>query len=276
MEAERVRRPVVAGYFYPDRPEAMEAQLDRLVMSSRPAIRPRALVVPHAGWVYSGRVAGAVYSRVELPHHVVILGPNHTGRGPAGSVMVRGRWRLPGGELPIAEALARSVISASRVLEDDELAHEREHAIEVQLPFLRRLRPDLAFVPITLMGDDLAFCEEVGDAVAAALESSAEPALLVCSTDLNHYESTGISKRKDRLAIDALLSLDPERLRETIKSRQISMCGLAPALATLAAVRRLGGGRAELVSYETSEGVSGDYDRVVGYAGIVVHQPDQH
>lgn len=275
MEAERVRRPFVAGYFYPDRPEAMEAQLDRLVRPSRPAIRPRALVVPHAGWVYSGRVAGALYSRVELPHHVVILGPNHTGRGPAGSVMVRGRWRLPGGELPIAEGLARSIVSASRVLEDDEIAHEREHAVEVQLPFLRRLRSDLAFVPITLMQDDLVFCEEVGEAVAAALQSSAERALLVCSTDLNHYESQGISNRKDRLAIDAMLSLDPGRLRETVKSQQISMCGLAPALSTLAALRRLGGGRGELVRYETSGDVSGVYDRVTGYAGLVIHGPDQ-
>jgi AmmeMemoRadiSam system protein B len=274
METDRVRRPCVAGSFYPDRPEAMAAQLDRLVTPSRTAIRPRALVVPHAGWVYSGRVAGAVYGRVELPHHVVILGPNHTGRGPAGSVMVHGRWRLPGGELPIAETLAQSIASASRVLEADELAHEREHAIEVQLPFLRRLRSDLAFVPITLMEDDPVFCEEVGGAVAAALQSSAERALLVCSTDLNHHESQGISNRKDRLAIDAMLGLDPGRLRETVKSQEISMCGLAPAQATLAALHRLGGGRAELVRYETSGDVSGNYDRVTGYAGIVIHKPD--
>lgn len=265
-----MRRPAVAGLFYPDRPERAEAELDRLLTPGPSRQRAAALVVPHAGWMYSGRVAGEVYGRVDIPKLAVILGPNHTGLGPAGSVMARGRWAVPGREMPIAEALARALIARTPALEEDELAHRREHAIEVQLPFLRRLEPRLAFVPVTLMRTDLGFCEEVGRAVASAVRGLDEPVLLICSTDLNHYESQSVSNRKDRLAIEALLSLDPARLLDTVSEHRISMCGIAPAAATLAALRELAHGPAELVRYETSGDVSGDYGRVVGYAGLVV------
>jgi len=270
MDAGPVRRPAVAGSFYPDRPEAVEADLARLIANVEPKRTPRAVVVPHAGWSYSGRVAGEVYGRVKVPALVVVLGPNHTGLGPAGSIMCRGRWALPGGDLAIAELLARSILGAASVLEEDAAAHAREHAIEVQLPFLRRLRPGLRFVPITLGSGELAFCEDVGRAVAAALGRLGEPAMIVCSTDLNHFEAQRISNRKDRLAIDAILSLDPGRLRSTVSEHRISMCGIAPTLATLSALRELGGARAELVRYETSGDVSGDLDRVVGYAGLIM------
>jgi hypothetical protein len=259
----------VAGLFYPDRPERVEAELDRLLDPRAP--RPAAaLVVPHAGWMYSGRVAGEVYGRVTVPRLAIILGPNHTGRGAEGSVMARGRWAVPGGEVPIAEELARGLIAATPALEADEVAHAREHAIEVQLPFLRRLEPRLAFVPVTLMRTDLDFCREVGLAVAAVVRASAEPILLICSTDLNHYEPQAVSNRKDRLAIEALLSLDPRRLIATVSERRISMCGIAPATALLVALRELAHGPIELVRYETSGDVSGEYDRVVGYAGLIV------
>jgi AmmeMemoRadiSam system protein B len=265
-----IRRPAVAGLFYPSDPREAEAQLARLIPGAEPKTEPRAIVVPHAGWMYSGRVAGEVYGRVRVPALVIVLGPNHTGLGPWGSVMARGRWAVPGGEVPIAEELARAVVAASPVLEADELAHREEHAIEVQLPFLRRLRPDVRFVPITLMRTDLAFCEEVGRALAGAVRAAGEPVLLVCSTDLNHYEAQAVSNRKDRLAIDALLGLDPERLDATVTEHRISMCGRAPAVAMLAALRALGPARAELVRYETSGDVSGDYARVVGYAGLLI------
>lgn len=268
--ATDVRRPAVAGLFYPDRPDQIEADLSRLIEDVAPKVGPKALVVPHAGWMYSGRVAGQVYGRVSLPRLAVLLGPNHTGLGPWGSIMIRGRWALPGGEVSIAQELARAILTASRVLEEDDLAHAREHALEVQLPFLRRIRPDIAFVPITLMRTDLAFCEEVGRAVATAVKAWLEPVLLLSSTDLNHYESQAVSNRKDRLAIDAILTLDPERLQRAVRDHGISMCGIAPTTALLAALREVGGGSAELVRYETSGDVSGDYDRVVGYCGIII------
>lgn len=265
-----LRRTAVAGVFYPDRPAAVEAEVSRLMADVTPRLAAAAIVVPHAGWKYSGGVAGAVYARVIVPRLAIILGPNHTGRGSAGSIMCRGRWALPGAEVPIAEELAYRILSASAVLEDDEIAHRGEHAIEVQLPFLRRVRPDLEFVPIALQRDDLGFCRDVGHAIATVIGTLAEPALLVCSTDLNHYESQAASNRKDRLAIAAILTLEPERLRAVVREHEISMCGLAPALATLAALRELGQARAELVRYQTSGDVTGDFERVVGYAGLIM------
>jgi AmmeMemoRadiSam system protein B len=265
-----VRPPAAAGSFYPDRPERAHAELGRLLAPAAWRRAAAALVVPHAAWQYSGRVAGRVYARAVIPRLVVILGPNHTGLGPEGSVMARGRWAVTGGEAPIAEELARAILAAAPALEEDELAHRSEHAIEVQLPFLLRLQPRLAFVPITLMRTDLDFCEEVGRALASVVRALDEPVLLICSTDLNHYESQAASNRKDSLAIEALLSLDPALLIQTVNEYHISMCGVAPAAATLAALRGLAHGPAALVRYETSGDVSGDLARVVGYAGLIV------
>jgi len=266
-----MRRPAVAGVFYPDRPSAVEAELDRLVADAAPNVA-QAIVVPHAGWKYSGGVAGAVYARVAVPKRVIVLGPNHRGWGAAAAIMGRGRWALPGVEVSIDEELASLIRRESSVLEDDEIAHSGEHAIEVQLPFLRRRRADFEFVPIVLARDDLGFCRDVGHALATVIRTLAEPVLLVCSTDLNHYESQAVSNRKDRLAIDALLTLEPERLRAVVSEHAISMCGIAPALATLSALRELGPAPAELIRYQTSGDVTGDFERVVGYAGLIVHR----
>jgi AmmeMemoRadiSam system protein B len=220
--------------------------------------------------MYSGKVAGAVYGRVALPKLVVLLGPNHTGLGPWGSIMTRGRWAIPGGDLEIAADLAEAILSRCAELKEDESAHAREHALEVQLPFLRRLRPDVQFVPLTLMKTDLAFCEAVGRAVAATVAAWPESVLLISSTDLNHYESQAVSNRKDRLAIEAILALDPDGLQRTVRDHHISMCGIAPTTALLAALRDPGSPRAELIRYMTSGDVSGDYDRVVGYGGVII------
>ncbi len=267
---EPIRRPAVAGFFYPDRPEAVEAELDRLIEHVEPKTAARAIVVPHAGWIYSGRVAGAVYGRVALPRLAVLLGPNHTGFGPWGSIMTRGSWAIPGGGLPIAQSLGNAILNACRELEEDERAHAREHALEVQLPFLRRLRPEIEFVPITLMKTDLAFCLAVGAAVAKVVTAWPEPVLMVASTDLNHYESQSVSNQKDRKAIDAILSLSPERLHRIVREHQISMCGIAPTTALLSALAETGAREATLVKYQTSGDVSGDTERVVGYCGIII------
>jgi AmmeMemoRadiSam system protein B len=265
------RPPAVAGVFYPARSDQMEADLRHLIAGAEPKRPARALVVPHAGWMYSGAVAGAVYGRVAMPRLAVLLGPNHTGRGPWGSIMTRGRWTIPGSEVAVASELGRVILAASRELVEDESAHRDEHALEVQLPFLRRLRPDVEFVPITLMKTDLEFCVAVGRAVATAVKDFSEPVLLIASTDLNHYEPQAISNRKDRLAIEAILALDPAGLQRTVREHRISMCGIAPTTALLAALGDLGAGGAELVRYMTSGDVSGDFDRVVGYCGVIIH-----
>jgi AmmeMemoRadiSam system protein B len=271
MSLSSVRSPAVAGLFYPAEPARMEAALDRL-LDDRPAAGRclRAVVVPHAAWSYSGRVAGAVYRCWAVPRLVVILGPSHSGAGPPGSVMARGRWAVPGGEVPIADGLAGEILGACPELAEDSLAHREEHAIEVQLPFLRRLRPDVAFVPIALGRADLGFCAAVGRRLAGVIARSPEPIGMICSTDLNHYESQAISRVKDRAATDAILAGDPERLLRTVREQRVSMCGLGPALATLFALDGSAHGQPELVRYETSGDVSGDFERVVGYAGVII------
>lgn len=265
-----IRRPAVAGAFYPGDPAGIDAALARLVPAGEQQVDARAVVVPHAGWGYSGAVAGAVYGRIRVPRLVVVLGPDHRGRGPGASIVCEGSWALPGAEVPIASALARAILAAAPGLAVDAAAHRDEHAIEVQLPFLRRARPDVALVPIALWDDDPGRCRALGRGLAAAAGAAGEPVLLVCSTDLTHYEADEVARRKDRLAIDAMLALDDTVLREAVSRHDISMCGLAPALVTLAAARDGGARSATLVRYATSGEVSGDRDRVVGYAGLLV------
>jgi AmmeMemoRadiSam system protein B len=264
-----VREPAVAGMFYPANARTLEAELGAL-MPLRPAAPAHAVVVPHAGWMYSGAVAGETYAQVTTPRLAVLLGPNHTGLGAPGAVVAGGAWRYPGGSVPVARDLAAALLAASDVLEDDVRAHVREHALEVQLPFLHRRRPDLEIVPITLGRIDSTFCRAVGEAVGRVVSGWPEPVLVVDSTDLNHYESQAVSNRKDRLAIDAILALDAEALGRTVHAHQISMCGIAPTQALLWAAPALGIRTARLVRYQTSGDVSGDLARVVGYAGIVL------
>lgn len=264
-----VREPAVAGSFYPAAPKAVETELARL-LPEMPAAAARAVVVPHAGWMYSGAVAGETYAQVVVPRLAVLLGPNHTGLGVPGAVVSEGAWRYPGGSVPVAEELARAIIEVADELEEDTRAHLREHALEVQIPFLHRRQPDLAIVPITLGRTDPGFCRAVGEAVGRVVAGWPEPVLVVDSTDLNHYESQAVSERKDRLAIDAILALDPEGLWRAVRTHEISMCGIAPTQALLWAVPALGIRSARLVRYRTSGDVSGDYQRVVGYAGLIL------
>jgi AmmeMemoRadiSam system protein B len=264
-----VREPAVAGSFYPADARAVQADLDRL-MPPGAAAPTKAVVVPHAGWMYSGAVAGETYAEVAVPRLAVLLGPNHTGRGAAGAVACAGSWRYPGGSVPIASDLAAAVLAATDVLQEDMAAHRAEHAIEVQVPFLHRRQPALEIVPVTLGRADPAFCRAVGEAVGHVVAGWPEPVLVVDSTDLNHYESQAVSEAKDRLAIDAILALDADGLRRVVGQHAISMCGIAPTQALLRAAPALGIRRARLVRYRTSGDVSGDYDRVVGYAGLVL------
>jgi MEMO1 family protein len=264
-----VRQPAVAGSFYPgDRP-GIDAEMARL-MPPRHAASARAVVVPHAGWMYSGSVAGETYAQVAVPRLAVLLGPNHTGLGAPGALVRDGAWRYPGATVPVSRELAEALLGATDELKDDVAAHLREHALEVQLPFLHRRQPDLAIVPITLGRTDPGFCRAVGEAIGRVVAGWPEPVLVVDSTDLNHYEAQAVSNRKDRLAIDAILALDAERLWTAARAHDISMCGIAPTQALLWAAPALTVRAARLVRYQTSGDVSGDLARVVGYAGIVL------
>ena len=264
-----IRRPAVAGTFYPGTARVLRGQAEDLLARGARE-RAVAVVVPHAGYMYSGRVAGEVYGAVEPAEVYVILGPNHTGLGAGAAIVSEGAWATPLGEMAVETDLARAIRQASDVLEEDDLAHLKEHAIEVQLPFLQLQDPVPTFVPICLLSHELAACQDVGHAVAEAVAQYPKRVTVVASTDLNHYEPQTVAERKDRLAIDQMLALDGPGLHRTVRQHRISMCGFHPTTAVLLAAKTLGANVARLVRYMTSGDVNHDYSRVVGYAGILI------
>jgi AmmeMemoRadiSam system protein B len=262
------RTPAVSGQFYPGTASGLSRTLRELTREVKERIPAIAVVAPHAGYVYSGAVAGELFSSVRVPGRAVIFCPNHTGIGEDAAIMSRGAWRMPWGDVPVDEELAVRLETACPLLREDASAHSREHAIEVQLPFLHRFRPDVRIVPVALGRLSLEDCREIGEAVADAIAEDAEPPLLVASSDMSHYVPDAVARAKDGLAIDRMLALDPEGLHATVRKERISMCGVLPATAVLFAARRLGATSARLIRYATSGDVSRDFDQVVGYAGL--------
>jgi AmmeMemoRadiSam system protein B len=229
------------------------------------------IVVPHAGYMYSGHVAGAVYAELLIPRRVVILCPNHTGFGPPLSIMRAGQWLTPLGAMSVDEELSDALMTSDPDLTDDVLAHRHEHAIEVQLPFIQYAAASpVRFVAVTIGTGDWDDLEALGTAIAEVLRTAAPDALIIASSDLNHYENDSVTRVKDQKAIDRILALDPRGLFDTVHREAISMCGYGPAAAMLVAANILGAREARLVKYATSAEVSGDFDRVVGYAGVLV------
>ena len=267
-----IRRPAVAGQFYAGTPTSLEEDLRRLTGGARPPSAPRALalVVPHAGYVYSGGVAGRTYVAAALADRAVILCPNHTGMGEAIALYDEGAWETPLGPVDVDAPLARRILANDPDARVDAAAHRREHALEVQLPFLQHLVGRFTFVPICVGTTDRASLLGLGRAVAEAIRDVAGGALIVMSSDMSHYIPAREAEAIDRVAIDRILALDPEGLHRTVLDRRISMCGIAPVTAGLHAARLLGARSARLVAYAHSGETSGDFGSVVGYAGIVV------
>jgi hypothetical protein len=234
-------------------------------------VHARGCVVPHAGYMYSGHVAGAVFARIRLPSKFIILCPRHFPQGQPLAVMSEGEWRTPLGDIAVDAALAAELKRACPLLREDGVAHRMEHSLEVQLPFLQRLVGEFRFVPIALGTDRFASLEQLGQAVSEVVAAQKEPVLVVASSDMNHYESDAITRRKDHRAISKMLALDARGLYDTVRTEGITMCGFGPAVVMLTAAVRNGAARAELVKYATSGDITGDRDEVVGYAGIVVH-----
>ena len=274
MQTPTVRRPAVAGRFYPAKPEVLARQLDQYLAAEGAAPEkteaPLGCIVPHAGYMYSGHVAGAVFQRLPARATYIILCPNHTGRGVPLAIMSNGEWLTPLGAARIDAELAQSLLRSCRLLMEDAKAHEDEHAVEVELPFLQRTAGAFTFVPIAIGVSRYAALEALGHGMAQALKSSPGRVLIVASSDMNHYEPDDITRVKDRQAIDQILALDPAGLYEVIRREDISMCGYGPAVAMLTAAKDLGATRAELVRYATSADTSGDRSAVVGYAGMVI------
>jgi AmmeMemoRadiSam system protein B len=264
------RKPAVAGTFYPGSAGRLQAFLEDAVKPASEPLVAVGVVSPHAGYVYSGRVAGAVFGRVAVPDTVLLLGPNHTGMGTPASIMSQGAWVTPLGNVPIAADLASALKAASPILEEDALAHAHEHSLEVQVPFLLHRNPAVRIVPVAFMLRTFAEVEEVGLSIAEVLKTRPDPVLMVASSDMTHYESAERAKDKDAKAIERVLELDAQGLLDTTKRFGITMCGAIPTAVLLVAARALGATRGDLVTYATSGDVSGDYGSVVGYAGIVI------
>ena len=289
-----LRQPAVAGHFYRGTKEALRRQVEEFIVPAE-KVRALGIVSPHAGLIYSGAVAGAVYSSIDLPDTFVLIGPNHTGLGAPVSIMCQGGWETPLGAVDIDEPLARSILAKSPRIHEDSLAHLREHSLEVQLPFIQYFKKSFKIVPIQMLDTRLETCLEIGRAVGEAISerspelgvSSQESrneklstpnsvlrtphdVLIIASSDMSHYEQAAVAKEKDYEAIRHILALDPEGLYYTVKNRGITMCGYGPAVAMLAACKILGASEAKLVKYANSGEVSGDYEQVVGYAGVLV------
>lgn len=267
-----VRQPAVAGRFYPAEAGELRQEVERhtSAAAARTKQRARGCIVPHAGYMYSGHVAGAVYAALELPARYIILCPRHFPQGRTLAIMSEGAWRTPLGEAAIDARLAAALKHACPLLGEDDVAHRAEHSLEVQLPFLQHLAGEFQFVPIALGTDRFDALAELGRAVAGVVAAEAAPVLVVASSDMNHYESDARTREKDGMAIERILALDPRGLYDTVRRESISMCGYGPAVAMLTAAKQLGATKAELVRYATSGDITGDRDEVVGYAGIVV------
>ncbi|NOZ69132.1 MAG: AmmeMemoRadiSam system protein B [Deferribacteres bacterium] len=264
------RQPAVAGQFYPSSPAKLSEQVSNYVRTDAEKESAIGIVSPHAGLVYSGRVAGAVFSRIRFPHTFILIGPNHTGLGSPVSIMSEGVWEIPTGELAIDGWVADSIKDCCSIVTEDSYAHAMEHSLEVQLPFIAHFSSDVKIVPITMMTDSLEACRLIGGAMADVIKNTDYPVTIVASSDMSHYVSDSVAREKDGKAIERIEALDPEGLFVTVKNERISMCGAMPVTAMLFAAEKLGAREARLVKYMTSGEVSGDYDYVVGYAGMIV------
>jgi AmmeMemoRadiSam system protein B len=267
-----LRQPAVADQFYPGDPRQLAATIRALAqpVPEDRKVNALAVVSPHAGYIYSGRTAAETFARVRIPADVVIIGPNHHGRGAPLAIVSEGSWAMPFGEVLINHELSELIKSHTPQAQEDSSAHHFEHSLEVQVPFLQAARTKFSLSPLVVSQLNLAACREVGQGLATAIKEFSRPVLIVASTDMTHYEPRSFASRQDQLALARVTELDPEGLYRTVLEHDITMCGFIPTTITLFAALALGASKAELISYSDSGEASGDTDRVVGYAGLVI------
>ena len=265
-----IRQPVVAGQFYPGSPDQLRSMIEGMVDEKVAREDVIGAVLPHAGYPYSGPVAGATISRVKFKDTFIIMGPSHTGMGKPFSIVTEGVWQTPLGEVEIDSELGKQILATTNYLEEDYLAHQSEHSVEVQLPFLQYFKPDIKIVPIVLAHADGAIYKEIGKGLARAIKDSNREVILIASGDMTHYEPQKSAEKKDAQAIEAILDLNEDELTRRFQELNISMCAYAPAVSLISAAKELGATEAELVKYQTSGDTTGDYSSVVGYAGIII------
>lgn len=273
MKKINLRRPVVAGQFYPLGPGDLKKQIENFIDQDVNKLDVIACMLPHAGYIYSGRVAALTVSRIKLKDKIILLGPNHTGEGQPFSIMTEGVWQTPFGEVEIDSDLAGAILSHSQYLQADTAAHTYEHSLEVELPILQYFKPTFQIVPICILSNQLSVLKEIGEAVAKGIKEkkSENACLLVASSDMTHYEPEAVAKKKDEQAIQTILELDEDKLRQKVQGLDISMCGYAPVSVMLVSAKLLGAKKGELVRYQTSGDITDDRSSVVGYAGVIIY-----
>ncbi len=267
-----IRQPIVAGKFYPSDKKSINKQLSGFL---EPASRESALacVMPHAGYMYSGKVATQTASSVEIKENIILLGPNHTGLGKRFSICSEGKWQTPSGDIEINSTIAQSLMKECPLIEEDASAHAHEHSIEVELPIFQFLfNQKFNISPIILMPGSKKEYEDIAQAIYKTISGLdiKDKTLIVASSDMTHYESHDSATQKDNLAIEAILNLDEDLLMQRLTEHDISMCGYAPVIVTIISAKKLGAKQAKLILYQTSAEATGDYEAVVGYAGITI------
>lgn len=265
--------PAVAGQFYPGSQTQLRGELGSLVQNCSFKKDALACIMPHAGYTYSGKVAGAVVSKIRIKSNAIILGPNHTGYGKPFSVISSGKWHTPLGDVAVNGALASLLLENDPLLEEDYDAHRFEHSIEVEVPFLQYLKPDISIVPIVVLSAEINTLEAIGINIARALKAghAEKDTLIVASSDMTHYESAESAKKKDMVALDDIAGMDERKLFNDAKKLDMTMCGIAPVIVAMVAAKALGAKYAELIKYQTSGDVTGDNSSVVGYAGVIIN-----
>ncbi|ACK42783.1 MULTISPECIES: MEMO1 family protein [Dictyoglomus] len=263
------RLPSVAGYFYPAREKELLNMLSQFIKEVPQKTPLLGCVVPHAGYIYSGKVAGLIYSIMEVPEVAIIIGPNHNGLGYPSAIYSEGVWATPLGDVEIDSILSRKIINNSKYLKEDFVAHHPEHSLEVQVPFLQYLNFNIKIVPITVVDYSYEVLKDLGYAIGKSLLDYEKNTVIIASSDFSHYEPYEIAKQKDFYAIEAILNLDEKEFIKRVVEKDISICGVGPIVITIIAVKLLGGRKAQLVAYQTSGDITKDIDQVVGYAGII-------
>ena len=264
------RPPAVAGRFYPgDRATLKKVAAELLIPSLNPPRPAIGVMVPHAGYIYSGATAGKTFASIIPPAVAILLGPNHSGTGPSAAIWDSGSWATPLGEVEVDSVLAKTISRACSKLVPERQSHYPEHSIEVQVPFLQMINPAINIVPILFHLDNPDQLREIGRIIASTVINFSPRPLLVASSDMNHYEAHETTLEKDGPVLEAILALDPLRMWEEVREGRVSMCGVQPVTVMLEAVRGLGGTKGHIVEHTTSGPVSGDFERTVGYAGVI-------
>ncbi|MFQ5560793.1 MAG: AmmeMemoRadiSam system protein B [Nitrospinota bacterium] len=262
------RNPAVAGKFYPAETLTLKSEIQKYLKSDTPKKKSIGLMAPHAGYVFSGDLAGALFSISEIPDTVILIGPNHTGLGEAASIASPQPWKMPWGEVPTNTVLSELIKTGAPFLKECDQAHRYEHSIEVQLPFLYFINNRFSFVAITILGHNYEISEKLGKAIARGIHAYEKPVLIVASSDMSHYVPGYRAKEMDQPALSKILEIDPRGLFDVVQSNSITMCGVMPTITMLVASKSMGSTKGELVGYKNSGDVNGDSENVVSYAGV--------